>query len=218
MEKPLAIFDFDGTMIKGDSIIRYIAYAMRQGYEPWRNAIPRLWQGLMSVCGLISATEGKSRALSFLARMNRQEQNEFNRAFCRDILMPRVFPGALERMEAHRLNGLHILLVSASPDAYISHLKDFLPVDAVMASPTDERGRVFSSTRGEEKAKRVREWAAQQSAEIDWAGSYAYGNSSNDLPVMRLTGHPICVNPSRRMKKMEPDLPVEQWTIEKKGT
>ena len=211
MSKPLAIFDFDGTMISGDSIIRYTAYAMRRGYQPWRNIIPRLWQGLKAVCGLMSATEGKSRALSFLARMNREEQNEFNRAFCRDILMPRIFPKALERMEAHRREGLRILLVSASPDAYISHLKDLLPVDAIMASPTDERGRVSSSTRGEEKARRVREWAAVQDTQIDWAGSFSYGNSANDLPVMRLTGHPVCVNPSRRMKKLAPDLPAEQW-------
>ncbi len=211
MSKPLAIFDFDGTMISGDSIIRYTAYAMRRGYEPWRNIIPRLWQGLKAVCGLMSATEGKSRALSFLARMSREEQNEFNRAFCRDILMPRIFPKALERMEAHRREGLYILLVSASPDAYISHLKDLLPVDAIIASPTDERGRVSSSTRGEEKARRVREWAAAQDTQIDWAGSFSYGNSANDLPVMRLTGHPVCVNPSRRMKKLAPDLPAEQW-------
>ena len=211
MSKPLAIFDFDGTMISGDSIIRYTAYAMRRGYEPWRNIIPRLWQGLKAVCGLMSATEGKSRALSFLARMSREEQNEFNRAFCSDILMPRIFPKAMERMEAHRREGLRILLVSASPDAYISHLKDFLPVDAIMASPTDERGRVSSSTRGEEKARRVREWAAAQDTQIDWAGSFSYGNSANDLPVMRLTGHPVCVNPSRRMKKLAPDLPAEQW-------
>ena len=211
MTKSLAIFDFDGTMISGDSIIRYTAYAMRRGYEPWRNIIPRLWQGLKAVCGLMSATEGKSRALSFLARMSREEQNEFNRAFCRDILMPRIFPKAMERMEAHRREGLRILLVSASPDAYISHLKDFLPVDAIIASPTDERGRVSSSTRGEEKARRVREWAAAQDTQIDWAGSFSYGNSANDLPVMRLTGHPVCVNPSRRMKKLAPDLPAEQW-------
>ncbi|NLD01754.1 MAG: HAD-IB family hydrolase [Clostridiales bacterium] len=211
MSKPLAIFDFDGTMISGDSIIRYTAYAMRRGYEPWRNIIPRLWQGLKAVCGLMSATEGKSRALSFLARMSREEQNEFNRAFCRDILMPRIFPKALERMEAHQREGLRILLVSASPDAYISHLKDFLPVDAIIASPTDERGRVSSSTRGDEKVRRVREWAAGQDTQIDWAGSFSYGNSANDLPVMRLTGHPVCVNPSRRMKKLALDLPAEQW-------
>ena len=211
MSKPLAIFDFDGTMISGDSIIRYTAYAMRRGYEPWRKIIPRLWQGLKAVCGLMSATEGKSRALSFLARMSREEQNEFNRAFCRDILMPRIFPKALDRMEAHRREGLRILLVSASPDAYISHLKDFLPVDAIIASPTDERGRVSSSTRGEEKVRRVREWAAGQDTQIDWAGSFSYGNSANDLPVMRLTGHPVCVNPSRRMKKLALDLPAEKW-------
>ena len=54
MSRPLAIFDFDGTMISGDSIIRYTAYAMRRGYESRFKIPARLWQGLKAVCGLMS--------------------------------------------------------------------------------------------------------------------------------------------------------------------
>ena len=212
-EKAIAVFDFDGTMTPGDSIIRYVIYAARRGFEPRRKIWLRLWQGLLSVSGVMSAEEGKSRALSFLARMTSQEQEEFNRAFCRDVLMPRIFPLALKRMEAHRADGLHILLVSASPDTYINYLKEFLPIDTVIGSPTDQKGRVSSSARGQEKARRVLEWAGRQADDIDWENSFSYGNSSNDLPVMRLTGHPVCVNPSRRMKKLAKGLAVEYWRL-----
>lgn len=212
-KRAIAVFDFDGTLTPGDSIIRYVLYAVRCGHEPRRRLFVRMWQGLLAVCGLMSAEEGKSRSLSFLARMTRDEQAAFNRAFCKDILMPRIYPSGIRRLEAHKAEGLLVLLVSASPDAYINYLKELLPIDTVLASPTDEQGRVSISTRGQEKARRVQKWAAGQSFDVDWANSFSYGNSSNDLSVMRLTGHPICVNPSRKMRKLGAGLPVAYWDL-----
>ena len=209
--KALAIFDFDGTMINGDSIIRYVAYAMAHGYESRLKIPARLFQGLLAVSGLISAERGKSLARSFLSRMEADKQEEFNRSFCRDILMPRVHRAAVQRMEQHRQQGLCILLVSASPETYINYLKEYLPVDTVIASPTNDNGEVSSSTRGQEKARRVKAWAQREGIDIDWPGSFSYGNSSNDLPIMRLTGHPVCVNPNRRMKKQAQNLKKEYW-------
>lgn len=214
--KALAIFDFDGTMISGDSIIRYVAYAMQLGYEPWYKLPVRLLQGIAAVSGLISAARGKSLALFFLSRMTKEQQEAFNRDFCRLHLLPRLYPEALRRMRKHREAGCHVLLVSASPDAYIAYLKDGLPVDTILASPTDDKGRVSSSTRGQEKARRVKAWAKQQHFEVDWKNSFAYGNSFGDLPVMRLCGQAVCVNPSRRMRGTAPELPVEHWALEQK--
>lgn len=210
-QQALAIFDFDGTMLSGDSIIRYIAYAMKRGYEPWYKLPARLLQGLIAVCGLMPAQKGKSLALSFLSRMAQQERENFNRDFCRLHLLPRLYPKAVQRMRRHREEGCRVLLVSASPDIYLRPLQGDLPIDALLASPTDKDGRVSSSTRGQEKVRRVKDWAARQPFEIDWEHSFAYGNSANDLPVMRLCGHPVCINPSRKMKKRAKDLPIEYW-------
>lgn len=207
----LAIFDFDGTMINGDSIVPYLLFALRRGVEsPLR--IPALllntWRGLS---GRISAEEGKSRALRFLASMVPEQREVFNRDFCRQVLLPRIYPKALERMEHHRRQGDGVLLVSASPDIYMRYLQELLPVDAVLASLTLPNGRVTRNCKGEEKVRRVQAWAAQQGAEFDWAHSWAYGDSAHDLPVMGLTGNPVLVNPKPAAQQAGAGLPVEQW-------
>ena len=113
-------------------------------------------------------------------------------------------------MEAHREKGDLVLLLSASPDSYMKERAKLLPVDLVLASPTDEKGRVSRTIRFHEKVKRMREWEAEQPFEVDWPNSWAYGDSATDLPVMRLTGHPTMVNPAGDAGRRQ-GLPQEIW-------
>lgn len=209
--KALAIFDFDGTMLSGDSIVGYIAYAVKHGFESRFSIIRHTINALSTLSGFKSIENGKSSALSFLKYMDSATQEEFNRSFCREVLFPRIYPKAKKSMERHHREGCHILLVSASPDAYLKYMKEFLPIDDVLASPTDHDGTVSSSTRGPKKVRRVENWAKSQNFEINWQTSWAFGNSINDLPVMHLCGRPVCINPTRRMRKMAVGLPIEHW-------
>ena len=209
--KALAIFDFDGTMLDGDSIVRYIGYAIKQGYESRFSIFRHAVNAVSALTGLKSIVDGKSSALRFLKYMDPEAQEEFNRSFCREVLVPRLFPKGIKSMERHHKEGCHILLVSASPDIYIKHMKEFLPIDEVLASPTDHDGIVSSSTRGPKKVRRVEDWAKEQNFQVDWKASWAFGNSIHDLPVMLLCGRPVCINPSRRMRKLAIGLPIEHW-------
>ncbi len=207
----LAVFDFDGTLIKGDSIARYILYAVSKGHlSPFR--LPgQLINVFRTLTRRITNEQGKSNALAFLGRMDKAEQEAFNAAFCKDKLLPRIYQLGIERMKKHRQQGDLVLLLSASPACYMDHLKGLLPVDEVLASPTDSHGKVSVTTRHHEKVKRLQSFT--QGMAIDWADSWAYGDSAADLPVMRLTGHPVLVNPKPAMLREGPGLPVEMWLL-----
>lgn len=207
----LAVFDFDGTLIKGDSIVRYILYAVSKGYLSPFNLPYQLYNVCRTLTKRITDAEGKSNALAFLGRMDITEQKEFNAGFCRNILLPRLYGMGIERMEKHHRQGDLVLLLTASPACYMEHLKGLLPVDEVLASPTDAQGVVAVTTRHHEKVKRLQSFA--EKLEVDWAESWAYGDSAADLPVMRLTGHPVLVNPKPAMLKEGQGLPVEMWLL-----
>lgn len=207
----LAIFDFDGTLIKGDSIVRYILYAVAQGYLSPFSLPSQLLNVLKSLTKRITNEEGKSNALRFLGRMSKAEQEAFNLRFCQIKLLPSIFKMGIERIKHHSQQGDMVLLLSASPECYMKHLKGLLPVDAVLASPTDAQGKVSVTVRHQEKVKRLQSFTLGH--EIDWPNSWAYGDSAADLPVMRLTGHPVLVNPKPAMLKEGQDLPVEMWLL-----
>ena len=210
--RALAVFDFDGTMISGDSIVPFVWQAVKEGHlSPLK--LPGIglhtWRALK---GRITADEGKTRSLQFLGAMDATKRMDFCRRFCSEKLMPRVFPQALGRLKQHLQAGDAVVLLSASPSIYLKHMGPLLQVNAVLASPTDETGVVTRNTRGEEKVRRLKAWAQAQPFEVDWAASHAYGDSAHDLMVMRLCGHPILVNPKPAMREQAPDLPEETWT------
>ena len=209
--KRLAVFDFDGTLIKGDSIVRYILYAVAKGHLSPFNIPFQLINVYKTLTKRITNEEGKSNALAFLGRMSKTEQEAFNADFCMMKLIPHIYKMGIERMKKHRRQGDLVLLLSASPESYMQHLLGLLPVDGVLASPTDTQGRVSVTTRHHEKVRRLQ--CFTQGLEIDWPNSWAYGDSAADLPVMRLTGHPVLVNPKPAMLKEGKGLPVEMWLL-----
>ena len=70
----VAIFDFDNTMRRGDSITDLVRYAMQRGkLQPAR--LPGiLWSTLLYLIGSKHEVEAKAKALAFMASLNEAEQ------------------------------------------------------------------------------------------------------------------------------------------------
>ena len=54
----------------------------------------------------------------------------------------------------------------------------------------------------------MRELAA--AADLDLAASYAYSDSESDLPMLRVVGHPVAVNPDAELRRVARE---EGWEI-----
>jgi phosphoserine phosphatase len=61
---------------------------------------------------------------------------------------------------------------------------------------------------GAGKAQAIKELAEQEA--IDLATSYAYSDSESDLPMLRLVGHPVAVNPDQQLTRIARE---EGWEI-----
>jgi phosphoserine phosphatase len=62
-------------------------------------------------------------------------------------------------------------------------------------------GRILGELcHGEEKARRVAELASQRGIELN--RSFAYSDSMNDLPMLRLVGFPVAMNPDGGLRQI----------------
>lgn len=195
----LAVFDFDGTLCPGDSIVPYLRFCVREG------AAPRS-QWLRAAAGYLrqrvhpsEVSVAKAQSLSFIAGRGKAEMDALAEQFFRECLVPRLFPEGIGAMEAVRAAGCCVLVVSASASVYMDALPKFMPADAVLSTACEVKdgrytGRVGPNCRGEEKITRIRAWAAGEPFEI----VRAYGDSFHDAPVLALAQEPFWVNPSRR--------------------
>ena len=118
----------------------------------------------------------------------------------------RLFPDALRQLNDHRANGHRIVLVSGGIEPVLRPLDQILAPDALVAAqPEMEDSRltgrlVGGPLSGQRKARAALEVAATLG--VDMQQSYAYADSYADREILECVGHPVAVNPDRRLRKL----------------
>lgn len=210
-----AFFDFDGTLIPGDSIVRFCRFA-RKRRAAGTLALARA--GLLAALyglRLISAERAKQGALAFLKGKSDAELSALADDFCRAELLPNLYPQGVQSIRAHQKKGTRVWLVSASPAFYLQPLSAALGLDALIATRFED-GRVAGrNCRGPEKVLRIAEVLAARGESVDYAASIAYGDSRGDAPMLRLCGQKRAVNPKASLlRELQKDDGVQilRWT------
>ena len=210
--RSFAFFDFDGTLIPGDSIAAFVPYARKRGLMPRKEFFRALLAAAGYVLGLVSAADSKNAALRFRMNLNPADREALDRDFVRNCLLPRVYPQAKACLNFHRQAGREPVLVTASTENYMQIIPDELGFSALLATPLNPDGTVGENCKGKEKPRRIREWLQQQGREADFSASFAYGDSKSDLPMLLLCGHPVQVNPKKALRKAAPDMETVYWS------
>ncbi len=220
LRQGFALFDMDGTVTRGDSILPMLRYAMKTGFAKKGCIPPIVWGFFRYSFGLIDDTRAKEIAISFLRGKTVDEVAAFAESFCRDVLIKRVFPAAREEMQKHLQDGRRIVLVTASPDFYLQPLIRELSLSGIIGTRADilpegiYTGRVGGrNCRGMEKPLRVAEYLAAGGYVLDTEDSFAYGDSGHDWPMMSLTGHPVAVNAKKGLLRRCGDCAKVMWKI-----
>lgn len=206
--KSYAFFDFDGTLIKGDSIVRFCFYAYKHKLCTMGHLI---YSGLMAAayhCHLITAEKSKQAAMKFLAGKPRKEVEKIAKDFCTHELIPNLYPEGVEAIRRHRLDGTEVWMVSASTAFYLEPLKKHLRLNGLIGTRmhVDEQG-IFTglidghNCRGVEKTLRIAEVLAASGDMVDYATSYGYGDTAGDIPMLMLCEHKTAVNPRKKLVK-----------------
>ena len=211
MKQKLALFDFDGTMIKGDSISGFVRLMVRLRLLPIPKLLHLLWNTLLWKTGRLPVEAVKSRALSPLNQLSTSEAGVLCRKFTLERLVPNLYQDALDTLKQHITAGDLVLIVSASPLCYLQHLKEKLPVACILGTLTDDRYEVTVNVARGEKSKQIISWLQDSGIEPDWANSFAYGDSANDLEMLSMVGSPVLINPSREARRLGRGIPVKMW-------
>ncbi len=132
-------------------------------------------------------------------------------------LVDLVQPWALEALQAHRAEGLRIVLATTSPMDLIAPLADALGFDDIIATRYAERegrytGRLDGGfVWGLGKRAAVGQWAADHA--VDLGASHAYTDSVFDLPLLLAVGHPHPLNADPRLVAvaLARRWPLEHW-------
>ncbi|MEX2274866.1 MAG: HAD-IB family hydrolase [Actinomycetota bacterium] len=207
-----AFFDLDRTIISTSSSLALSRPMYRAGMVT-RAALVRGAYAQLAYL-LVGADEKKVDKLkdSLLAMTkgwNRAEVELLVRDVIIDVIDPFVYQEALDLMELHRAQGRHIYIVSSSPEEIVRPLARHFGVSGVLATRAEigpdgtYTGALAFYCHGAGKADAIR--ALAERGGIDLERSFAYSDSSTDIPMLETVGNPVAVNPDRGLRR-EADL------------
>ncbi len=209
----LAIFDFDGTLMRVDSLPYLLRMWTKMGY-PMR----RQWQIYALIGGLfiryklhlhgrMTSEQMKKTALQKFTRiftgMTKQQIDAF---FDKSVALMSKQLNAHVVAEAAKLKkqGYHTVLLSGFYDSLLTRIADKLGIDTVLGTKMHFKDGVIESTKpmdiktGIDKVNRIR----GSFPEADYANSCAYADSLSDLDLLEMVGQPIAVAPDTHLKEV----------------
>ncbi|MEK5024296.1 HAD-IB family hydrolase [Paenibacillus sp. FSL M7-1046] len=207
MKTKFAFWDVDHTLLRGDSMLLFLWYGLRKKpLTAYRIAVV-LWRTLCYKFGLITAEQAKA---AFFYAVNGFSDSDLEHFFDTQ-LRTRIYQDAYEELRRLKMEGFRILLVSASPYAYLKFFKKLPEVDFVIGTELMRKNGCYVpliqglNCKGEEKVERIRRYLEDKCQTIDFENSCAYSDSLSDLPMFRLVRNRYLVN------GQHPELEARQW-------
>ena len=120
----------------------------------------------------------------------------------------------LEIAYRHQDAGRPIFICTAASQEMAELMAIVLTFDGAVGSVSEVVDGHYTGRAGgpftyrEGKAQAIRELAEREG--IDLADSWAYSDSESDLPMLRLVGHPVAVNPDSELARV---AAVEGWEV-----
>lgn len=216
---PVAIFDFDDTLVFADSMLHW---------QRWYARRRRLWVVAFWVWFAISMRLMGKPALwmkrAYMGTANRETPDSLKnlvRQFSREFLSQCGLTEMLDRVWMHHSLGHKIVVVTASPDFYLWNLEDLLPSHELIATELEFHGsKVWNlprvtgrNVKGEEKIHAL----ADHGIVFPLTGSFAYSDHISDAPLLERVDHAFAVRPDEELEVLARQRgwpiirPAEPW-------
>ena len=219
----VAVFDFDGTSIEGQSGALFTRYLLSHKMMSPLRLARLVWWGARYKLHL-PHDQDQARELVFgaLRRLSSQEVDELMLRFHDEVIVPLYRPRALREVAWCHEKGFVVLLVSATfaPIAEVAARR--LGADGFVATQMerDERGRYTGRVEGvvvegAEKCRAVEAWCNERLGAGAWVLERAYADHHSDTPLLEAVRAPrvVCPGKTLALTARRRGWPVLDWEL-----
>src|SRR6478672_1439832 len=203
-----AFFDVDNTLMRGASIYYFArGLAARKMFGPMDLARMAWGQACYRMRGAENADHidaAREAALTFVAGHRVDDIVSLCEEIYDDTMADRIWEGTRELAQRHLEAGQRVWLVTASPVELAGIIASRLGLTGALGTVAESVDGVYTGRlvggllHGEAKVAAIEALALREG--LDLARCAAYSDSSNDIPMLELVGHPAAVNPDSRLR------------------
>jgi len=198
----LALFDLDHTLLSGDSNRLWLRFLIERkvldaGLLEKANETDDCYDA-----GRLSMEQASQFYLGILSGRERVALDLLHMEFMREHIVPNIPQQALELLAQHRDAG-DLIIITTSTNRFVTEpIAAYLGVEHLIATePECIDGRFTGKYSGslnmrEGKVKRLDTWLAEHGYSwLDFAETWFYSDSRNDLPLLNRVSRPVAVDP-----------------------
>jgi HAD superfamily hydrolase (TIGR01490 family) len=206
-----AFFDVDNTMMMGASLFWFARGLASRKYFTTRDMAGFVWQqAKFRIAGNEGSADDvhaiRENALAFVAGRSVDEIVQASGEIYDELMAARIWSGTRALAQQHLDAGQRVWLVTATPIELASIIAHRLGLTGALGTVSEivdgkYTGRLVGEMmHGEAKAEAVLALAEREG--LDLARCTAYSDSSNDLPMLSLTGTAVAVNPDTELRSV----------------
>jgi HAD superfamily hydrolase (TIGR01490 family) len=223
-----AFFDVDNTLIQGASIYYFARrLAARDMFGPRdlaRVAWGQVYFRLRGAENSEHINALRQAALTFVAGHKVTDIISLSEEIFDETMADRVWEGTRELAQGHLRAGQRVWLVTATPVELATVISQRLGLTGALGTVAESADGVYTGRlvggllHGGAKAAAVASLAEREG--LDLTRCSAYSDSSNDLPMLQLVGHPNAVNPDAELRAVarREGWPVHDFRSGRKAT
>ncbi len=202
-----AFFDMDRTLLRDSSgrlFLKYLRATGRLSLRQWLVITYRVGQYLL---GAVEFPQLMGWLTAQVAGADEGEAWQLSQAWFMALLRHYIADGARRQVRWHQEQGHHVAIVSAATPFAVAPVAESLGLgDRYLATRLESvagrlTGRCVEPVCfGQGKLLLASAYAAEH--RLDLRHSYFYSDSHDDLPLLEAVGHPVAVNPSRKLARI----------------
>lgn len=205
--RPAAFFDLDKTIIARSSTLAFSRPFFEEGLINRRAVLKSSYaQFLFLLSGADHDQTERMRAhiTAMCTGWDVQQVRGIVAETLHDIVSPLIFAEAAALIADHAAQGHDVVVVSASGEEVVAPIAEAVGATHSLASRMVVKDGKFTGAldfycHGEGKVAAMTDLAERNG--YDLSRSFAYSDSSTDLPMLAAVGHPAAVNPDRALRK-----------------
>ena len=208
----IAVFDFDGTLIKEDSMVLFFRryYKFSRGNIGISLVLVR--ETVKFFMKINSQKQYKEKFLNFVISSIKNKSLEEIIPDFSQYLLEKISKDALREINRLQEKGYETILLSASPDFYLREVKEALGFSKLICTQTSlKEGKIIITGKncyGKNKVAMLLEQYPKDS--VDWQGSYCFTDNSSDLGLLSFFGNPFVVN-NNKLAVKNPGIKNLAW-------
>ncbi|MBU5437784.1 HAD-IB family hydrolase [Tissierella sp. MSJ-40] len=207
MKNIVAFFDIDGTIFRNSLMIEHFKKLNKyEVIDPaiWYTKVKKVYEEWEKRFGDFE------HYLETLAQVYIEELKGVNKSYIEFIASQviningdMVYKYSRDQIEWHKQQKHKVFFISGSPDFLVSKMAEKYDITEYKGTvyKVDENnnftGEIVKMWDSENKQKALDEFISKYN--VDLKNSYAYGDTTGDLSMLRMVGNPVAINPNKNL-------------------